>query len=83
MYATVTHIQQPAKAEAASYEIDAAWGEHEYRKDVARRYAEAVDAQDWEEAASIWIEAGAWDKAHRGSSPLLEELDVFGLSAAA
>jgi hypothetical protein len=83
MNATVTHIQQPAKAEATSSEVDAAWIEHEYRLDVARRYFDAVHAQDRDEAASIWIEAGAWDKAHQGSSPLLDELDISDLQAAA
>lgn len=76
MNATVTPIVQPS-------DIELAWAEREYRKGVARRYDEAVLAQDWAGAAFVWLEATAYDKANQDSSPLADELGLGDLPAAA
>ncbi|MFJ3878045.1 hypothetical protein ACIPW5_11355 [Streptomyces sp. NPDC090077] len=69
MLATVTPIHQPD-------ETDAAWAEHAYRQDVVRRYYQAVEAKDRIEAAFVWLEAHAHDKANQHNSPLVDELDA-------
>jgi hypothetical protein len=85
MYATVTALKQPTEneIEVTESEIEAAWMEHEYRAGVVRRYFEAVLAKDWDEAAFIWLEAGAYDEANPDCSPLLDELGITDLPTAA
>ncbi|MCX4543800.1 hypothetical protein [Streptomyces sp. NBC_01565] len=83
-----TLIETPLEAEQLQElddleDVEAAWIEHAYRQDVARRYFTAIHNKDPEAAAFVWLEAEAYDKAHEGSSPLADELDFTDLPAAA
>lgn len=72
----VTLIKPPS-------DTDRAWAEHGARQDIVARYFAALQSRRLDVAASVWLEAAAYDSANPGSSSIVDELDSYPQQRAA